>query len=70
FPDYPFLDRMSIVFLTLMSVMIALSLWRPQREAEGNVMEIDTDWFRCNNVFIAGSVLIVGILVALYTVFW
>ena len=70
FPDYPFLDRMSIVFLTLLSVMIALSLWRPRREAEGNVMEIDTDWFRCNGVFIAGSVLIIGILVALYTVFW
>jgi len=70
FPDYPFLDRMSIVFITLMVVMIMLSLWRPRRESEGKMVEIDPEWFRCNSVFIAGSVLIIGILVALYTVFW
>jgi len=70
FPDFPFLDRMSIVFVTLMAVMIGLSLWRPRRELEGKVMDIDPAWFRCNGVFIAGSVLITGILAALYTVFW
>ena len=70
FPDFPFLDRMSIVFVTLMTVMIALSLWKPRRESEGKVMEIDPAWFRCNGVFIAGSVLVTGVLVALYTVFW
>ncbi|MEJ7768834.1 MAG: sodium/sugar symporter [Chitinophagaceae bacterium] len=72
FPDYPFLDRMSIVFITLLLLMIIISLLSPVKSNEGEEkkIEIDTAMFRCTPGFIVGSVIIVGILTALYTVFW
>lgn len=69
FPDFPFLDRMSIVFVTLMILMVVVSL-TGRRQNAGKEIELDTKWFRCDPGFIAGSVLITGILTALYTVFW
>jgi SSS family solute:Na+ symporter len=70
FPDYPFLDRMSIVFVVLVVMMIVMSLVSRTPRPEGEVFVIDPSSFRCSPTFVAGSVLIIGILTALYTVFW
>jgi SSS family solute:Na+ symporter len=70
FPEMPFLDRMSVVFILILAVMILLSLLVPQKHENANPIIVDRAWFRCNGSFIAGSILITGILVALYTVFW
>jgi SSS family solute:Na+ symporter len=70
FPEMPFLDRMSVVFIFILAVMILLSLLVPQKRENANPIIVDRAWFRCNGSFIAGSILITGILVALYTVFW
>lgn len=70
FPDYPFLDRMTIVFVFLIALMIVMSLADKNSRSQQTVIEIDTSMFRCSNSFIAGSILIIGILTALYTVFW
>ncbi len=71
FPDYPFLDRMSIVFVTLILVMVGMSLARKKSDLpDKKKIIIDASMFRCSPGFIIGSVIIVGILTALYTVFW
>lgn len=70
FPDLPFMDRMTLVFLILMALMVVMSLLRPYRPDKEKEIVIDTHMFRCSPGFIVGSVLIVGILTALYTVFW
>lgn len=70
FPDYPFLDRMTITFVTVAVVMILISWWFPQKENEKAIIEVDPKWFRVNTGFVIGSVIILGILAALYTVFW
>jgi SSS family solute:Na+ symporter len=70
FPDFPFLDRMSITFVLLILLMVVISLSKPYREPEKPVIEIDTSMFRTSPGFIVGSIIIVGILTALYTVFW
>lgn len=70
FPDYPFLDRMTIVFVFLIALMIVMSLADKDSRGQPTVIEIDTSMFRCSGSFIAGSILIIGILTALYTVFW
>ncbi|MGN6615531.1 MAG: sodium/sugar symporter [Ilyomonas sp.] len=69
FPDYPFLDRMSIVFVILIVLMIIISLLNPRKDNSKEI-EIDTSMFKTSPGFIAGSVIIVGILAALYTIFW
>jgi len=70
FPDYPFLDRMSITFVIIVFTMIAISLLNPKKKNDDHIIEIDSSMFRVSNGFIFGSVIILGILTALYTVFW
>lgn len=70
FPDIPFMDRMTLVFIILMVLMIVMSLADSRSKLNKKVIEIDTRMFRCSPSFIVGSVIIVGILTALYTVFY
>jgi SSS family solute:Na+ symporter len=70
FPDYPFLDRMAIDFVVIVILMIVISLSRPQKAAAENAIEVDTSMFKISTSFAIGSILIMGILTALYTVFW
>lgn len=67
FPDYPFLDRMSITFVLIIVVMVVMSLMKKE---ETNEVEIDTSMFRVTPGFAIYSIIILGILTALYTVFW
>jgi SSS family solute:Na+ symporter len=70
FPDYPFMDRMTLVFLLLVLLIVIMSLADPKSKNNPQVLIIDKSMFRCSPGFIAGSVIIIGILAALYTVFW
>lgn len=70
FPDYPFLDRMTITFVLILVVMIIMSLAKPEKDKAAHVIEIDKEMFKVNPAFTIGSVIIVGILAALYTIFW
>jgi SSS family solute:Na+ symporter len=70
FPDIPFMNRMGLVFLILMALMIIMSLADRRSKNNPQVVEIDTKMFRCSPGFIIGSVVIVGILAALYTIFY
>jgi len=70
FPDYPFLDRMTIDFVLIVIIMVAMSLAKPRKENDQHIIEVDTSMFRITPSFAIGSVIILGILAALYTVFW
>ena len=70
FPDYPFLDRMTITFFAVALIMITISLLKPKSKSDPHKIEMDTSLFKVSPAFILGSVIICGILAALYTVFW
>jgi SSS family solute:Na+ symporter len=70
FPDYPFLDRMTITFIIITVMMITISLLKPAPVSDKYAIEVDTAMFKVNMSFVIGSVIICGILMALYTVFW
>ena len=70
FPDFPFLDRMSITFVSILLVMIAMSLINPKKENDTHTIEVDKSMFRITTGFAIGTIIIMGILLALYTVFW
>ncbi|HET9432116.1 MAG TPA: sodium/solute symporter, partial [Chitinophagaceae bacterium] len=70
FPDYPFLDRMTITFFAIVIIMIGISLVRPKSANDTHVIEMDKSMFKVTPDFIIGSFIICGILAALYTVFW
>jgi SSS family solute:Na+ symporter len=69
FPDYPFLDRMGITFLLTTFIMIVVSLAKPKSPGTHEIA-VDTSMFRVSRGFVIGSIIICGILAALYTVFW
>lgn len=70
FPDYPFLDRMAIDFVVIVILMVIISLSKPKVETDQHPIEVDTSMFKISTGFALGSLLIMGILTALYTVFW
>jgi SSS family solute:Na+ symporter len=70
FPDYPFLDRMTITFVLLVVIMVLMSLLKPKKETDSHVIHVDTSMFRVSGGFVISSIIILGILAALYTVFW
>lgn len=69
FPDIPFLDRMTLTFFAVLLLMITVSLMKPKAEA-GKQIRLEGSLFRVSSGFALGSVIICGVLAALYTVFW
>jgi len=70
FPDYPFLDRMTITFFAVAIAMIAVSLLKPKAANDGHRIDMDKSLFRVSPGFLVMSILICGVLAALYAVWW
>jgi len=70
FPDYPFLDRMTITFVFIIAVMVTMSLVKPHMKSSREHIEIDFNHFKVTPGFMAGAIIIVGILTGLYASFW
>jgi solute:Na+ symporter, SSS family len=68
--EIPFLDRMGFVFLIAVLGMILISLWENKKGIIPNGLEVDKKMFRMSPGFAAGSLIVCGILAALYTLFW
>jgi len=66
----PFLNRMSWVFCIIIAVMIVITVADPDSKNNPQGLEIDTKMFKVSPSFMVASVIICGILAALYTVFW
>lgn len=68
--EMPFLDRMGFVFVICIIVMVIISLLDARRGVVAKGLEIDTSMFKAHNGFIVGSLIIVLIIVALYSIYW
>ncbi|MBO9674636.1 MAG: sodium/sugar symporter [Sphingobacteriaceae bacterium] len=66
----PFLNRMSWVFMIILVVMVMVTLTDPKSKDNAQGLEIDRSMFKVTPAFTIASVIICGILAALYTVFW
>jgi SSS family solute:Na+ symporter len=69
FPAIPFMHRMGYVFLILVPVMAIISLAMPKKPGAGEIV-VEPGMFRISGGFAVGVLLIMGVLAALYTVFW
>ena len=61
---------MGFVFAICVAVMVIISLIDDKRGVKSKGLEIDSSMFKVNNAFLAGSLIICGVLVALYSIFW
>lgn len=69
FPELPFIDRMGVVFLILATLMIIISLAQSGKD-QPNSIKLSASLFKTSRKFNVGALLIVGILAALYIVYW
>jgi SSS family solute:Na+ symporter len=50
--------------------MVIISWLDEKRGKKSNGLEVDGSMFKMNPAFLAGIVLVLGIITALYTIFW
>jgi SSS family solute:Na+ symporter len=70
FPVYPFLDRMFITFWIVLFLMIIISLLTPASVQRKEILPFEKSMLEVKPAFIIGSIIILGILAALYTVYY
>ena len=68
--EIPFIDRMGFVFLICVIGMYFISIYETRQGAHPHGLEIDQSMFRMSSGFVVGSIIVIGILAALYTIFW
>ena len=68
--EIPFLDRMGFVFIICIIMMVLISFLELGNKLNPKGLEVDRSMFKVNKAFAVGSLIICGILIALYTFFW
>lgn len=68
--EIPFLDRMGFVFVFCIIGMIIISLFENRKGVNPKGLDIDIKMFKTSTSFAVGTLLIIGLLVALYSVYW
>jgi SSS family solute:Na+ symporter len=68
--EIPFLDRMAIVFILCIIGMYIISMIETRKGVKTHGLEIDAKMFKTSPGFAIGSIIIIGLLTVLYTVFW
>jgi len=68
--EIPFLDRMGIVFVFCIIGMVIISLFENKNGVNPKGLEIDSKMFKTTTGFAVGSLIIIGLLVALYSIYW
>jgi SSS family solute:Na+ symporter len=61
---------MGFVFIICIVGMYIISMIENASGERSNGLEIDSSMFRTSRAFTAGALIITGILIALYSVFW
>ena len=68
--EIPFLDRMGFVFLFCIAGMAIINFVENKRGIVNKGLEVDAGMFRVSKGFAVGALVIIGLLITLYTVFW
>jgi len=68
--EIPFIDRMGFVFAIAVLAMVIISLFENRNGNNPKGLEIDKSMFKPQPSFIVGAVLVMGIITALYTIYW
>lgn len=66
----PFMNRMVVVFLVLSVMMVLISWLNNGKSNDPKALQLDKTLFETSSGFKLGALLIMGILVAIYTMWW
>ncbi|HEY4287185.1 MAG TPA: sodium/solute symporter [Puia sp.] len=68
--EIPFLDRMGFVFMFCIIGMAIINFVQNKRGVVTKGMEVDSSMFKVSKSFAIGALIICGLLITLYTVYW
>lgn len=68
--EIPFLDRMGFVFILCIIGMVIITKIENKRGVVPNGLEVDKSMFKMSPGFTAGALIVLGIIAALYTIYW
>ena len=68
--EIPFIDRMGFVFLICVLVMYLISSYENRNGIIPNALKVDKGMFRTTTKFAVGALFIIGIIAALYGIYW
>src|SRR6185312_8536914 len=68
--EIPFIDRMGLVFLICIVGMAIINFVENKRGVVNKGMIVDTSMFKVSKGFAVGALIIAGLLITLYTVYW
>ncbi|GAB3522503.1 sodium/sugar symporter [Emticicia fontis] len=70
YPEFPFMNRMGVVFWICSLVHITISLIEGKGKNQTNAFEVKKEWFKVETPFAIGALLVIAIFTVVYTVFW
>ncbi len=68
--EIPFLDRMGFVFIFCIIGMVLISTYDNRHGVTPHGLEVDKKMFKLSPGFAVGSLIVCGILAALYSIYW
>jgi len=68
--EIPFIDRMGFVFIICVLVMYLISIYENRNGIIPNALKVDNSMFRTTPGFAVGALFIIGIIAALYGIYW
>jgi solute:Na+ symporter, SSS family len=69
-PEFPFMNRMGVVFWICALVMIAISLVESKGKESSNAFVVNKDWFKVTPEFRYGTIAIITVFCIIYYIFW
>jgi SSS family solute:Na+ symporter len=69
-PEFPFLNRMGVVFWICALVMIGISLVESRGKESSNAFVVNKEWFKVSPEFRYGTIAIVTVFCVIYYIFW
>lgn len=68
--EIPFIDRMGFVFLICVIAMFFISMYDNRNGVKPNGLEVDSSMFKTSPSFTVGALIVIGIIVAMYSIYW
>lgn len=68
--EIPFLDRMGFVFIFCIAGMAIINFMENRKGVLTNGLEVEGSMFKVSKSFAVGALVIIGLLITLYTVYW
>lgn len=69
-PEFPFLNRMGVVFWICSAVMVAISLIESRGKESTSAFEVNKEWFKVTPEFRYGTIAVLLAFGVIYYIFW